>query len=124
MDRAAMEAAWELGAWDLRARAPGPMRPARMHEGSSAAGVRRVSVGSTVSGVARGAEPTIRHCGTSRLLMWVFDPQGGIGGLMMMRRGPEGSEQGHARMPITPLCHGNARRRSFASRRRPCNLDS
>jgi hypothetical protein len=137
VDRAAMEAAWELGAWDVaRAERPGCMRPgAQCTEaleclqafGSFPYGMHGSQV---VVSDAPDADELVQVAAHRGYLMWVFRPvKGGIWAEYAddATLGPEGTRAGPCPYrPIPPLCHG--KRQTVYRFGVPggvhCNLDS
>jgi hypothetical protein len=117
VDQAAMEAAWELGAWDVaRAERPGCMRPgAQCTEaleclqafGSFPYGMHGSQV---VVSDAPDADELVQVAAHRGYLMWVFRPvKGGIWAEYAddATLGPEGSRAGPCPYrPSPPLCHG------------------
>jgi hypothetical protein len=117
VDRAAMEAAWELGAWDVaRAERPGCMRP-------GAAGTEALeclqAFGSFPYGIngsqvvvsdAPDADELVQLAAQRGYLMWLFRPvKGSIWAEYAddATLGPEGTRQGPCpHRPIPPDCSG------------------
>ena len=117
LDRAAMEAAWELGAWDVsRAERPGCMRPGAQSTealecpqafGSFPYGIHGSQV---VVSEAPDADDLVQLAAQRCYLMWVFRPvHGGIWAEFAddATLGPEGTREGPCpHNPIPPTCEG------------------
>ncbi|HEV7803039.1 MAG TPA: diguanylate cyclase [Burkholderiales bacterium] len=117
VDRAAMEAAWELGAWDVsRAERPGCMRPGAQGTealeclqafGSFPYGINGAQI---VVSEAPDADDLVQLAAERGYLMWVFRPvKGGIWAEYAddATLGPEGTRPGPCPYtPIAPTCDG------------------
>jgi hypothetical protein len=117
VDRAAMDAAWELGAWDVaRAERPGCMRPGASGTealeclqafGSFPYGINGSQV---VVSDAPDADDLLHLAAQRGYLMWIFRPvKGGIWAEYAndATLGPQGTRQGPCPLlPIPPDCNG------------------
>src|SRR5688500_209126 len=137
VDRAAMEAAWELGAWDVaRAERPGCMRPGAPSVealeclqafGSFPYGINGSQV---VVSEAPDADDLVQLAAQRGYLMWVFRPvKGGIWAeyaddATLDREGRRTSPCPHR--PIPPTCDGKRQTiyRFGIAPSGPCKLDS